>query len=587
MTRHLSKYIDNRYAKNKEKWSKPEFEVKVEKDVFVTMRDGLRILVDVYRPNAGETAKFPALLAMSPFGKDIQEMVRWLPRLQAFVSPLWDGNLEAGDIDYLVSRGYVFVIADPRGIGHSEGEYVGMLGSMGEDGYDTVEWMARQPWCDGNIGMTGICIFSAAQLLTAGEKPPHLKTITPWETWGDLYRNLVYPGGVLCALQHAVYTGKMQNDDGWTLGTIASRTIKTRPEEEVERLLQAALQNPDIRYNPKYYALLKYPKKDPIFLDFLLNPDNGPIWDEMSPHTRFDNINIPVYAAAPWCMDLFTWSLFNCYENIPATPRLFMWPPGMTERPHHEFHDELLRWFDYHLKGIDTGIMDEPPIKMFVMGADRWRYEHEWPLDRTKWTEFYLHPGALMPEPATCEYEPDGFTQPSLSVTATIHSVAYQTPPFTEPTEVTGPIALYLYAAIDSDDTNFIVDLMEVAPSGKETVISKGYLKASHRAVDETRSKPYRPYHLYTNPEPVSPGEIVRYAIEMVPTSCLLKPGSCLKLVVRNQDNLMTPFGMWGNYHLPIHKTITHKIYCDKNHPSYLLLPVIPATDKAQWLGGE
>jgi predicted acyl esterase len=264
-----------------------------------------------------------------------------------------------------------------------------------------------------------------------------------------------------------------------------------------------------------------------------------------------------------------------------------MWPPGMTERPHHEFHDELLRWFDYHLKGIDTGIMDEPPIKMFVMGAERWRYEHEWPLSRTKWTELYLHPGALMPEPATCEYEPDGFTQPSLSVTATIHSVAYQTPPFTEPTEVTGPIALYLYAAIDSDDTNFIVDLMEVAPSGKETIISKGYLKASHRAVDETRSKPYQPYHPYTNPEPVSPGEIVRYAIELVPTSYLLKPGGCLKLVVRNQDNLMTPFGMWGNYHLPIHKTITHKIYCDKNHPSHLLLPVIPVTDKAQWLGGE
>ena len=588
MPRYTAKYTDPRYTLNKDKWSQPEHSVKVEKDIRVTLRGGVTILADVYRPDVRAGIKFPALLAMSPFGKDNQEMVRWLPRLRSFVSPLWDGNLEAGDIDYLVTRGYVFVVPDPRGIGHSEGEYVGMLGSMAEDSYDTIEWMAQQPWCDGNVGMTGICIFSASQLLAAGIQPPHLKTITPWETWGNLYRNLVYPGGVLSVLQQSVYSGKMQNDDGWTLGTIASRTMKTRPLKEVELLFKKALENPDIKYNPKYYALLKYPKKDPIFVDFLLNPNDGPIWDEMSPHTNFDKIKIPVYAAAPWGMELFTWSLFNCYESIPTAPRLFMWPPGMTDRPHHEYHDELTRWFDFQLKGIDTGIKDEPPIKMFVIGADKYRYEYEWPLARTKWTEFYLHPNSsLLLEPVNTEYEPDGFTQPSLDVTPIVHSVEYKTPPFSEVTEITGPIALYLYASIDTDDTNFMVDLMDVSPSGKEAVVSRGYLKASFRGTDKSQSKPWRPYHPFKKPQPVTPGEIYEYQIEMMPTSYMIKPGDFLKLVIRNQDNLMSQFGMWGNYHLPMHKTVSHKVYFDKYHPSHLVLPFITSTDKSQWIKEE
>ena len=155
------------------------------------------------------------------------------------------------------------------------------------------------------------------------------------------------------------------------------------------------------------------------------------------------------------------------------------------------------------------------------------------------------------------------------------------------PGTLTGPVALRFYAAIDSDDTNFIVDVMDVAPSGKESIVSRGYLKASYRAIDKKRSRLGRPYHPFTNPEPVNPGEICEYEIELVPTSYMFRPGNCLKLVIRNQNDLMSPFGMWGNYHLPLHKTISHKIYFDKNHPSYLLLPIIPSTDKSQWVREE
>ncbi|MEW6663877.1 MAG: CocE/NonD family hydrolase [Thermodesulfobacteriota bacterium] len=585
----MSGYIDRRHSKNKELWSKPAHKIQVQKDVQVKMRDGKNIFVDIYLPAGEKGRKFPALLALSPFGKDSQEMARWLPHQPWFESIYWDGNLEAGDIDYIVSRGYAFVIADPKGIGRSEGEYVGLLGSMGQDGYDLIEWMATQPWCDGKIGMTGICIFSAAQLLTAAEQPPHLKAIAPFETWGDVYRSLAYHGGELFLMQHSVYKGKHANDSGWTLGNVASITMKSRPKEEVDSLIEAALRDPDIKYNSKFYTMLKYPQIDPIFIDFLLNPTDGPFWWEMSPYTKFHKINVPVYSGSPWCLEIFTLNIFGCYENVKPAPKVLMWPPGLTERPNHQYHDELMRWFDYHLKGIDTGIMDEPPIKMFVMGAGKWRYEKEWPLARTLWSKAYLHPyGRLMPHPVDCEFEPDSFTQPPLFVDPTVHTLQYKTPPFSDDTEVTGPIALYLHMAIDTDDTNLMVDLMDVDVAGNEIPISRGYLKASHRETDETKSKPYKPFHPHTNPRPVIPGEINEYAVELMPVSNLFRSGHSLKLVIRSQDDLLhSRVGLWGLGHLPAARTVTHKIYRERGHQSYLLLPIIPKSDEALWIEGS
>ena len=584
----MSGYISKRYAKNVEKWSQPIYKVKVTKNVKVEMRDGVHILVDVYQPDVDEAQKFPALLAMSPFGKDVQEMQRWLPPQKWYESPMWDGNMEVGDIDYLVSRGYALVVADPRGIGHSEGEYLGLLGSMGQDGYDTVEWIAAQSWCNGDVGMTGICIFSAAQELVAALRPPHLKVIAPFEVWGDVYRGLAYHGGILFAMQHSVYKGKHENDDGWTLGKVTSIMRSTRSKEEIDALVEEAVKNPDIKYNTKFYAMLKYPENDPIFFDFLLNPFDGPFWWDMSPHTKFDKIDVPVYAASPWCIEIFLLNIFDMYEKIKSPIRLFLWPPGHVERPHHEFHDELVRWFDYHLKGIDTGIMDEPPIKMFVVGANRWRYENEWPLARTEWTKMYLHPyGRLVPQTLASDFEPDGFTQAPPSVTAKVNAVEYSTSPFPQDTEITGPVALYLHAEIDSTDTNFMVDLFDVTPSGEQMPLSRGYLKASHRALDEARSKPYKPYHPHTSSEPVDPGKIYEYAIELMPVSVVMKAGHSLKLVIRNQDDLMDRLGLWGLYHLPQSNTVTHKIFRDKDHQSHLLLPFIPVTDGSSWVDAE
>ena len=152
------------------------------KDVMVRMRDGVRLAVNVYHPDA--VGKFPALLALSPYGKEIQELP--LPPQSLDKSAVWDGVIEAGDSQYIVSRGYVHVIGDLRGTGYSDGEYVGIHSKQeGEDGYDLVEWIAQQPWCDGNVGMTGISYFAMLQCRVACEQPPHLKAIFPFEVHVD------------------------------------------------------------------------------------------------------------------------------------------------------------------------------------------------------------------------------------------------------------------------------------------------------------------------------------------------------------------------------------------------------------------
>jgi uncharacterized protein len=157
--------------------SRPEHAVVVDRDVYVPARDGVRVAVDIYRPET--SGRFPALLAMSPYGKDVQTFDT---PPQPFGGPVFEASLESGDPYYYASRGYVYVIGDMRGTGHSEGACEGVCSKHeGQDGADVVEWLAEQPWCDGNVAGAGICYFSTVQLQIAAERPPHPRTICPWE----------------------------------------------------------------------------------------------------------------------------------------------------------------------------------------------------------------------------------------------------------------------------------------------------------------------------------------------------------------------------------------------------------------------
>jgi putative CocE/NonD family hydrolase len=568
-------------------------------DVMVPMRDDVHLCVDVYRPDASE--KFPALLAFAIYNKDIQgpEMAKALPPQPAW-SPLWTGPLEAGDTKYFVSRGYVHVIGSPRGIGKSEGG-----GSREWDSYDLIEWIAQQPWCDGNVGMIGISGFGAEQLHVAKQQPPHLKAIFPFDSrgaYGELggFRD-EYPGGVIHLFRYLIsHAGVIHQKKG-------------RPEElppDIEKKWEEAMKNPDYKmYTHIYNVLTMKGQHLPPYFHLLIDPYDKEEAVEKS-EKEFERIKVPTYTGSGWYGYSYKTHLQGCqswYREINAPKKLMFPGPAHLERPFHSFHDEILQWNDHWLKGIDTGIMDEPPVKVWVMGANKWRYANDWPLPEAEWTKFYLHSWERLKTepvaPSSSEgYEkPDAFLQMPPTHTTKIQGLRYVTEPLPEDTLVIGPSALYLFAEIDQEDTNWIIVLKDLGPDVSvmtakegetkipgnlhERELTRGWLKASHRALDPKRSTPWRPWHPLTREasKAVKPGEINEYAIEILSTANLFRRGHRICVDITSMD---LPTGVAGAtnveyipYHICSSKTTVHKIYHNEKYPSYLLLPIVPKSD--------
>lgn len=233
--------------------------------------------------------------------------------------------------------------------------------------------------------------------------------------------------------------------------------------------------------------------------------------------------------------------------------------------------------------------MDEPPIKIWVREANKWKYADEWPLPGTKWTNYYLATSNLIKENApTTEEAPDSFThKPVLPLTMLRSPIdpmpdylSYTTEALNQDTEVIGPIALYLYASISGDDADFIVKVKDVSPDGAEFVLTRGWLKASHREIDKERSKPWQPYHPHTRALPVAPGEINEYGIEIRPISNLFRKGHKIKLEICGCDYPLDPVDLtlsWPLFsHLSYDKEVSYKIYHSPRYPSRLFFPIIP-----------
>ena len=551
--------------------SPPRYRTRVERNVRVTMRDGVRLCADIYRPDA--PGRFPALLSASPYSKDVQK----LPVHEYSTDrELGNGGIEAGDTDYFVSRGYVHLIADARGTGHSEGAYRVYTFKEQQDGYDLVEWMARQSWCDGNVGMLGISYFGIMQLLVAAQQPPHLKAIFPADAATDSYRHRNYHGGILHSSFISTY---------WEGSLVAHTADQVDLDgDELARIVAEQKENPDIRCNPRMWKALEFPFTNPHLFDILTHPFDGPFYWERSAWTRLDRIGIPTFLMGRWSAQyLHLPGSFQAYEGIQAPKRLMITVPESGagfNRPWHENHDLILRWYDHWLKGNDTGVMDEAPIRIYVQGPDRFRDEQEWPLARTRWTKFHLGTnGSLKEESPGWNEKPDAFRNAApLRPGQQVPALRYATEPLAHDTEVTGPIALYLYASIGGADTNWIVELEDVAPDGTTRRASIGWLKASHRELDEAKSKPFQPYHPHTRALPVTPGKIERYAIDIRETSYVFKAGHRMQLRVKAQDAPWegTSYIYRLSLHLPRNEEMEHRVHHTPEHPSYLLLPVIP-----------
>ncbi|MBN1188260.1 MAG: CocE/NonD family hydrolase [Dehalococcoidales bacterium] len=549
--------------------SQPQYAIKIERDITVRMRDGIDLAVNVYRPAA--EGRFPALLAMSGYGKEEMELL--LPPQPLNKSAVWDGNIEAGDFNDIVPRGYVHIIGDFRGTGHSGGEYPG---PNGRDCAELVEWAAGQPWCNGNVGMIGYSAFSAVQLNTAFEQPPHLKCIAVSHISTDTYRENAYNGGVLSLMAYGLWYGR-HGTSGIAPNNAASSVQKALPKEEFERRRQELLNHPDIKYYPNVYHLLLYPRKNPRFFDMLMNPYDGPWYYERSAYPYFDRIKIPVHITGKCAHE--TMGYWDVYEGVKTPRKLLVKPNGPEERPWREDLETLIRWYDHWLKGNDTGMMEEPPIRLFVMGENKWRSASEWPLPGIEYTKCYLRRWeGLSFEPELHQDEPDGFFQQPLHVSNKRDSVVYLSPPLDEELQVIGPASITFFASIDQDDTNWIVKLFDVAPNGVETRLCKSFLKASHRALDPQKSRPYAPYHPHTREsiETIKPGKIYEYNIALNVIQNVFKEDHRIKLSIESLESPRDPeLQIHYHPHLNTSKATLHKIFRDRVHRSHLLLPVI------------
>jgi len=263
---------------------------------------------------------------------------------------------------------------------------------------------------------------------------------------------------------------------------------------------------------------------------------------------------------------------FRSWENLNVPKKMLVGPPAYLDRPLYQLQYESLRWFDHWLKGIDTGIMEEAPIKLFIMGENEWKEAEEWPLPETKWTPFYLHPKGVMyerlcwPDEVSDSFEDSPWGRGSLK---------YSSPILVENTEIVGPMVLNLFASTTDDEVFWFVSLREVDAEGNERILTRGWLRGSHREVDPKRSKPWEPFHPHTKSEPLTPGEIYEFNIPIVPTAKLFKAGSRIKLKISSTDDqAKNPLEMNAGGHIHRQSASRIKVYHNADYPSHLLLPI-------------
>jgi putative CocE/NonD family hydrolase len=547
------------------------YKVVVEHDVKIPVRDGTLLNANVFRPDAGE--KFPAILGYFPYHMSKQTAPIKVDSFSSAIfkhpgQELTNASIESGDPWFFGRRGYAHVLVNIRGTGKSEGRYNFLGCQEQQDGHDVIEWIARQPWCSGNVGMFGVSYFAWIQQYVAATRPPHLKCLFgPWAA-SDMYRDGAYHGGILAHKFWCAWsTTELDNP------RMESQFLKTWGEEKYQKAIERALQDEAIAAIPELVEILKNPTRgrNPLIVDLLLNPTWGPYWDER--RVRFDQIQVPAYIGGCWGhVGLHTPGAFRSWENLKVPKKMILGPPAYLDRPLMQLHNEALRWFDYWLKGIDNGIMDEPAVRLYRIGMHDWKHTSDWPVPGTRWTPFYLHEKGLINEhdyrtnEGSSSFEDSPWARGELK---------FYSPPMVENTEIMGPSLLNLYASTSSNDVLLFASLWKVDSGGKERLLTRGWLKGSHRELDLRLSKPWCPVHTHSHPRPLEPGHVYEFNIPIVPTGTLFQAGSHILLKIRCTDDppkdAMEAIGA-GHISSPGGSRIT--IYHNDEYPSNLVLPV-------------
>ena len=580
-----------------------EYKVVRERNVMVPMRDGIRLATDVYRPDA--PGRFPVLVTRGPYGKDTY------------------ADNQEHSIWFFPQRGYVVVSQDCRARFESEGDAYDPMFQEYQDGYDTVEWAARQPWSDGRVGTTGQSYLGATQytLAAGGPPPPHLRTMVPVSASSDFHQSWVYhTGGAMewgWTVPYAIHKGRN------TLERAGRHDLLAQMDEYVLEADNFArpLRDSWYRHLPMRDWIERLKETAPYFHEYFDNETDGPYWWKINLLKHVQHIDLPMFHVSSW-YDIFLEGALNSYQAMrddAASVRArnnqkLLVGPWAHIRPYTapasgetgdidfgpdariELHEHMLRWYDYWLKDIETGIMDEPPVSIFVMGENRWRAENEWPLARTHYTRYYLHAdspantrhgaGVLSTappgdEPAdTFVYDPDDPAPTRRGSTLIIPQgvedqrevedrpdvLVYTSAPLERDLELTGPIAVHLFASSTAVDTDFTAKLVDVRPDGYAHNLQDGIVRARYR------TSAAEPSFLET-------GRVYEFEIDLWSVSHLVKTGHRLRLEVSSSNfprfdrnpNTGAPIGQDARL-----ESARQTVHHSAAHPSHVVLPVIP-----------
>jgi putative CocE/NonD family hydrolase len=547
------------------------------------MRDGVVLRADVVLPSG--TGRFPTLVYRTPYGKH-------------FV--LKEGSTS----EKAAARGYAVVIQDVRGRYASDGDF-SPYQNEGRDGYDTIEWAARQSWSDGNVGTFGLSYPGAVQWLAAVENPPHLKAMVPAMTFSTP-RNFFYSGGV--------FDGSWLD---WIWFNIApdSRRRKNLPGPQTRKEAAASWKQDHERIQ-NFLPLRDLPdlkQVAPFYYEWLSHPPADPWWDWAELRNKYDRVHAAVLNFSGWYDEAYgpdgATTNFNGLltarrgEKNPRTHTMIgPWTHGGQDESksgERDFgsaapidYDELiLRWMDHYLRKIDNGVDRERPVRLFVMGDNAWHDEDSWPLARAKETSYYLntsgsasrigtlYPSVIVPSARTSEFLSDPahpLTDPYTEYGAHDYRsfagrndlLVFDTMPLETDTEVTGPIKAEIYVSSDVPDFDLWVRLIDVAPDGTAfNLMSPGLdvLRASYRNTS-------------VKPEPLTPGEVYLLHLDRMLTSNVFRASHRIRVQISAafsphfSRNLQT-----GESEITSSKTqLGHiRIYHDAEHASRIVLPIV------------
>lgn len=545
------------------KWSTSErrHELTVDRDTTVPLSDGIKLSGDVYRPD--EPGRFPVILGISPYNKHLQSG----PMRPIGFTPQ-RGYMESGDPNYFVRRGYVHAYFNLRGTGYSEGYFQYNNPQEIEDVAELIAWLADQPWSDGNVGIFGVSYFAKIAKAVASYGAPDLRAIFAPHSANDWYRHVWYHGGILTArfISHWRYSAHRLR--------YRSLLKEQIGEEAFDAALAKARADDELMGVPSLRDALLDPEPDAnaLLVDILLNPLDGPWWQER--YVDREPGEVPAYLGACWGnYALHLPGAFEAYENWRGPKKLDIGPGVYLDRPLYQYQAEAVRWFDHWLKGVDNGIMDEPPVRVFVPPTGEWRALEEWPPPEARWMEFYLHERGVLSER---EHWPNEGVD-NLDESAFEHGeLTYSTPPLVEATELLGPSVLTLYVSCTGEEAFIHATLLLIDAEGRETELTRGWLRASQRRLDEERSTPWEPVLAHTAREPLTPGEIYELKIPIVATARLVGVGERIALRIKGADDEPASNALEGmaRNHLTVARPIRITVHRNADHPSRLDLPI-------------